>query len=85
LPHVGDVRRRGMIAAVELVQDVASKEPYPWQERRGLRVCDHALTEGVWIRPLGNVVVILPPLAILLDEIDRMMGAIERGIAAATK
>jgi adenosylmethionine---8-amino-7-oxononanoate aminotransferase len=85
MPHVGNIRRRGMIAAVELVQDVATKEPYPWTERRGLRVCDHALTEGVWIRPLGNVVVILPPLAISLDEIDRMMFAIERGIAVATK
>jgi adenosylmethionine---8-amino-7-oxononanoate aminotransferase len=85
LPHVGDVRRCGMIAAVELVQDVATKEPYPWQERRGQRVCDHALREGVWIRPLGNVVVILPPLAISLDEIDRMMGAIERGIGVATR
>jgi adenosylmethionine---8-amino-7-oxononanoate aminotransferase len=85
LSHVGDVRRRGMIAAVELVQDVATKKPYPWQERRGLRVCDHALTEGVWIRPLGNVVVIIPPLAISLDEIDRMMQAIERGIAVATQ
>jgi adenosylmethionine---8-amino-7-oxononanoate aminotransferase len=85
LPHVGDVRRCGMIAAVELVQDVATKEPYPWQERRGQRVCDHALTEGVWIRPLGNVIVILPPLAISLDEIDQMMGAIERGIVVATR
>jgi adenosylmethionine---8-amino-7-oxononanoate aminotransferase len=85
LPHVGDVRRRGMIAAVELVQDVATKEPYPWQERRGQRVCDRALSEGVWIRPLGNVIVIIPPLAIALDQIDQMMGAIERGIGAATR
>jgi adenosylmethionine---8-amino-7-oxononanoate aminotransferase len=82
LPHVGDVRRCGMIAAVELVQDVATKEPYPWLERRGQRVCDHALTEGVWLRPLGDVIVILPPLAISLDQIDQMMGAIERGIVA---
>jgi adenosylmethionine---8-amino-7-oxononanoate aminotransferase len=85
LPHVGDVRRRGMIAAVELVQDAATKAAYPWQQRRGQRVCDYALSEGVWIRPLGNVVVILPPLAISLDQIDRMMGAIERGIPLATQ
>jgi adenosylmethionine-8-amino-7-oxononanoate aminotransferase len=84
LPHVGNVRRCGMIAAVELVQDVATKEPYPWQERRGMRVCQHALTEGVWIRPLGNVIVILPPLAISLDQLDRVVQAIERGIVAAT-
>jgi len=84
LPHVGDVRRCGMIAAVELVQDVETKEPYPWQQRRGMRVCDHALTEGVWIRPLGNVIVIMPPLAISLEQIDRIAQAVERGIVAAT-
>jgi adenosylmethionine---8-amino-7-oxononanoate aminotransferase len=84
LPHVGDVRRCGMIAAVELVQDVESKQPYPWRQRRGAKICDHALTEGVWIRPLGDVIVLMPPLAISLDQIDRIAQAVEGGIAAAT-
>jgi len=84
LPHVGDVRRCGMIAAVELVQDVETKEPYPWQERCGAKVCDHALTEGVWIRPLGNVIVLMPPLAISMNQLDRIAQAVERGIVAAT-
>lgn len=79
-PHVGDVRQRGLIAGIELVRDRETKEPYPWAERRGQRVCDHALTEGVWLRPLGNVVVIFPPLAISLPELDRICGAVERGI-----
>ena len=52
LPHVGDVRQRGLIAAVELVHDAATKEPYPWEERRGLRVCDslgpRAFGSGRW-------------------------------------
>ncbi len=85
LPHVGNVRQCGFIAAVELVRDVSSKEPYPWQDRRGLRVCEHALTEGVWIRPLGNVVVIMPPLAISMDQLDTIAGAIERGIRSAIR
>ncbi len=85
LPHVGDVRQRGLIAAVELVRDVASKEPYPWEERRGLRVCDHAFREGVWIRPLGSVIVIMPPLAISVEQLDRIAGAVERGIPLATQ
>jgi adenosylmethionine-8-amino-7-oxononanoate aminotransferase len=84
LPHVGDVRQRGLIAAVELVHDVATKEPYPWEERRGQRVCDHARGEGVWLRPLGDVVVIMPPLAISLEQIDRIADAVERGIRVAT-
>jgi len=83
-PNVGDVRQCGLIAGIELVRDRATKEPYPWSERRGLRVCDHALTEGVWLRPLGNIVVIFPPLAISLAEIDRICEAVERGIVSAT-
>ena len=85
LPHVGNVRQRGLIAAIELVRDVTTKEPYPWQQQRGLRVCDHARREGVWLRPLGNVIVIMPPLAISLEQIDRIAGAVERGIPLATE
>jgi adenosylmethionine-8-amino-7-oxononanoate aminotransferase len=84
LPHVGKVRQCGTLGAVELFRDVATGEPYPWQERRGYRVCDHALREGVWIRPLGNVVVIMPPLSIRVDQLDRIALAVEHGIAAAT-
>ncbi len=79
-PQVGDVRQCGLIAGIELVRDRATNEPFPWSERRGQRVCDHALTEGVWLRPLGNVVVIFPPLAISPGELDRICGAVERGI-----
>jgi adenosylmethionine-8-amino-7-oxononanoate aminotransferase len=84
-PHVGDVRQRGLMAGIELVRDRESKEPYPWAEKRGIRVCQHALTEGVWLRPLGNVVVIMPPLAISLSELDRICEAVERGIARSTR
>jgi adenosylmethionine-8-amino-7-oxononanoate aminotransferase len=80
-PHVGDIRQRGLIAGIELVRDRQTREPYPWEEKRGIRVCEHALSEGVWLRPLGNVLVIMPPLAISLDEMDRICAAVERGIA----
>jgi adenosylmethionine-8-amino-7-oxononanoate aminotransferase len=83
-PHVGHVRQRGLIAGIELVRVRATKEPFDWTEQRGMRVCRQALTEGVWLRPLGNVVVIMPPLAITLEELDRICGAVQRGIAVAT-
>jgi adenosylmethionine-8-amino-7-oxononanoate aminotransferase len=83
-PHVGDVRQRGLIAGIELVRDRRTKEPYPWSEKRGIRVCQQALTEGVWLRPLGNVIVIMPPLAISLDELDRICTAVERSIEMAS-
>ena len=84
-PYVGDVRQRGLVAGIELVRDRATKEPYAWEEKRGLAVCDWARRQGVLLRPLGNVVVILPPLAITLDELDRIALAVEGGIAAVTE
>ena len=84
LPQVGDVRQCGLIGAIELVRDRRTREPYPWQERRGQRVCDYARSEGVLLRPLGNVLVILPPLAITVEQLDQIAGAIERGISLAT-
>jgi adenosylmethionine-8-amino-7-oxononanoate aminotransferase len=80
LPHVGNVRQRGLIGAVELVQDRATKAPFPWQERRGFRVCELALTKNVWLRPLVNVIAIMPPLSVTIDEIDRICAAVEFGI-----
>ncbi len=50
----------------------------------GAKVCDYALSEGVWIRPLGDVIVLMPPLAISLEQIDRIATAVEHGIVAAT-
>ena len=56
LPHVAEVRQRGMIVAAEMARDTKARTPYPWQERRGLRVYRHALSRGVVLRPIGNVV-----------------------------
>jgi adenosylmethionine---8-amino-7-oxononanoate aminotransferase len=81
LPHVGHVRQCGLIGAIELVRDKTGKQPYPWEEKRGMRVCDYARSEGVLLRPLGNVIVIMPPLSITLEQLDKILGAVERGIA----
>ncbi|MAD80052.1 MAG: adenosylmethionine--8-amino-7-oxononanoate transaminase [Pirellulaceae bacterium] len=78
--HVGDVRQCGMIVGIELVQDRARKSPFPWTQQRGKLVCDFALDEGVWVRPLGDVVVIMPPLSITHDELARICLAVEAGI-----
>lgn len=83
-PHVGNARQCGLIGAVDLLQDKATLQGYPGAERRGHRACQHALKQGVWLRPLGNVVYIMPPLAITLDELDRICLAAEAGIEQAT-
>ena len=72
LPHVGDVRQRGLMAGIELVEDRATKEPFPAAVRMGARVCRAARERGVLLRPLGDVVVVMPPLAIDLALLDRL-------------
>jgi adenosylmethionine---8-amino-7-oxononanoate aminotransferase len=84
-PHVGDVRQCGLIAGIELVSDRQTKQPYAWEEKRGMAVCEFARTRGVLARPLGNVLMILPPLSITLDELDRIAAALEEGIIAVTE
>jgi adenosylmethionine---8-amino-7-oxononanoate aminotransferase len=83
-PHVAEVRQRGMIVAIEIVRDRRSREPYPWQERRGLAVYRHALSRGVLLRPVGNVVYFMPPYVITPDEIDLMVTVAREGIERAT-
>lgn len=83
--HVGEVRQCGMILAMEMVKDKSNKMPYAWQERRGLKVYEHALTKGVLLRPLGNVVYFMPPYVINEEEIKLMAAVACEGIARATK
>jgi len=71
-PNVGEIRRRGMMVGIELVADRANQESFPWQERHGAQVCDRAVDKGLFIRPLGDVIVLMPPLSMSLEEIDRL-------------
>ncbi len=82
-PNVADVRRTGLIAAVELVRDKATRAPFPAAERRGLRVYRHGLERGVVLRPLGDVVYFMPPYCITPDEIGFMVDVAAEGIARA--
>lgn len=85
LPHVGEFRRLGMIAAVELVADRKMKTPYPWQERRGYRAYQDALARGALLRPLGNVIYFMPPLTITPDELDELLSIAYSAVQAATE
>jgi adenosylmethionine-8-amino-7-oxononanoate aminotransferase len=84
LSHVGDVRQSGMIGGIELVNDKVSGEPYPWEERIGVRVCMEARKYGIFLRPLGNVIVVFPPLSISIDELQLLMDGIRDSISAVT-
>jgi adenosylmethionine-8-amino-7-oxononanoate aminotransferase len=84
-PHVADVRQTGMILAIEMVKDKASKTPWPWEERRGLRVYQHALQHQALLRPLGPVVYFMPPYVIQEDEIDHLVKVAWDGICLASR
>ena len=83
-PHVAEVRQRGMITAIEMVRDKSRREPYPWQERRGLTVYRHALSRGVLLRPIGNVIYFMPPYIIEPEHIDLMVQVAREGLDLAT-
>lgn len=82
--HVGDLRQCGLAAGIELVQDKSTKSAYPWEEKRGIRVCQEARKYGVFSRPLGNTVVVFPPLAITEDELEFLMEGLGKAIRAVT-
>ena len=83
LKAAGDVRQAGLMAGIELVRNQKTKEPYPLAEKRGLKVCLAARKQGILLRPLGNVVVLMPPLSITEREIKTLCGVVARCIESA--
>ncbi|MDX1695278.1 MAG: adenosylmethionine--8-amino-7-oxononanoate transaminase [Ketobacteraceae bacterium] len=84
-PHVAEVRQTGMILAIEMVRDKATREPFPWQERRGMRVYEHALKNQALMRPLGNVVYMMPPYIITPGQIEHLARVAGEGIDIAVR
>jgi len=82
-PHVAELRQCGMILAIELMKDPASRTPWAWQERRGLRIYRHALERGALIRPLGTTVYFMPPYVITPEEIELLARIAGEGIELA--
>ena len=85
LRHVGDVRNVGLMAGVELVKDKKTKEPYDWAEKTGWKVAYHARDNGVFIRPLGNVIVIMPPLVISEKNLKQLLSVLKDSIIEVTE
>jgi adenosylmethionine-8-amino-7-oxononanoate aminotransferase len=81
LPHVGEVRQCGLMVGIELVADRETKEPFDWQAASGARVCRRARELGMITRPLGDVVVFMPPLATARDDLEAMLAILHQAIA----
>ena len=80
LRHVGDVRQKGLMVGIELVENRDTKQSYPFEMRMGHRVVMEARNRGLIIRPLGNVVVLMPPLSISEEEINEMIDIVYASI-----
>jgi adenosylmethionine-8-amino-7-oxononanoate aminotransferase len=79
------VRQRGVMVGIELVADRAKRRPYAPDRRVGHRVILAARRRGVVLRPLGNVLVLMPPLAIADDELDLLIDVARDSIVEATE
>ena len=82
-PHVAEVRQTGMILAIETVMDKKSGERHDGRERRGLRAYEYALSQGALLRPIGNVIYLMPPYVIEPEQIDWLAGVAQGAVEAA--
>jgi len=85
LAHVGDVRQQGFMVGIELVADRKARRPYASAVRMGHRTILAARRRGVILRPLGNVLVLMPPLAIADDELALLLDVTRDAIVEATE
>jgi len=84
LSHIGDIRQKGFMVGIELVEDKVSKRSYPWDKKVGVHVCQEIRKRGVILRPLGNVIVLMPPLAMTNQELEKLLNATYQAIEKVT-
>lgn len=80
LPHVGEVRQLGFMCGIEVVKDKAAKEPFPFAERAAYRTTLRMRELGMLTRPLGDVIVFMPPLAATYEELAAMAQIMKQAI-----
>jgi adenosylmethionine-8-amino-7-oxononanoate aminotransferase len=85
LKHVGNIRQSGFMIGIELVRDKATREPFPLEEKAGIRVIQEARRRGVIIRPLGNVAVLVPHLSFSQKELKVLLDVTYQSILTALK
>jgi len=83
LPNVGDIRQVGLTAGIELVRNWRTREPFDLRERAGIRVCEAMARRGVLTRPVGNVIVLIPPYCTTPRQAGRMVGVLKTAIIDA--
>jgi len=85
LKHVGEARQQGLMVGIELAENPAKKIPFSWDKAMGAKVCKKAREYGLIIRPIGSVVVFMPPLISTVAEIEHMLDIIYKSIQEVTE
>ncbi len=85
LPNVGDIRQSGIICGIEIVKNKKTKEPFPYEERIGYKICLKAREKGIFLRPLSDVIVVMPPLSIEEKEIKTLLDGLYLSIEEVLK
>jgi adenosylmethionine-8-amino-7-oxononanoate aminotransferase len=85
LPHVSDVRQWGYMVGIELVQDKVTQKNYPPELRIGHKVILEARKRGMLIRPLGDIIILMPPLTITAKELSALLDAVYESIRTVTE
>ena len=83
-PHIGDIRQKGLIVGIELIHCVETNQAYCVSEQMGVKVCQQAREHGLLIRPLGDVLVLMPPLSMENEQIQHMCQIVHRSIDSIT-
>lgn len=81
LNAIGDIRQVGLVVGIELVKDWKTREPFPLSERAGIRVCEAMAKLGVLTRPIGSVIVLMPPYCTTQDQARKMVAALKESVA----
>ena len=79
-PHVGDIRQAGLMCGIELVADRARKSTFPPGERIGYHICLSLRDRGIFLRPLGDVIVLMPPLSSTDEELKHLVSSVHAAI-----
>jgi adenosylmethionine---8-amino-7-oxononanoate aminotransferase len=80
LPNIGDIRQAGLVAGIELVKDWRTRKSFDLRERAGIWVCEAMAARGVLTRPIGNVIVLMPPYCTTRAQLKKMVAAIHDSI-----
>jgi adenosylmethionine-8-amino-7-oxononanoate aminotransferase len=81
LPHVGEIRQKGFMVGIELVQDKETRRPFDPKLRIGAEICQRVRKHGVILRPLGDVIILMPPLAMGVEHLRTIVDAVRQEVS----